>query len=855
MNHKDPFVRVRRSGASLLAACAGVVLLAQPGTLDPSFDLSAYAFAQNSVMAALPDGNSILAGYFDNGSDPPFLVGRFFPDGSLDPSFQVGNADGGIYDVAVQPDGKILLSGDFMDYAGAGHPYVVRLNTDGSVDNTFNYVQSTGPFSHWVEVVSLQADGKVLIAGALEYNGTYPPMKRLLPDGSNDVAFMTAMGSGPNFVGMVEMIEQPDGAILLAGAFTAISGNSRDKVARLLPNGQVDPSFAPVIPVPANTGGKFAQAMKLQPDGRILVSAFFHLDQSGNYAAGGKVLRFLQNGAADPGWSVITADAGINDMVLTAAGPVVLGGEFTVLNGTNKNYIAQLDANGQVQTSYPAGTGPDYVIFGMEQQYDGKILLSGVFTAYDGVARPGWARIQDCFPYSFNVLTDANGAETTWEVLDGNGAVVECSGGGYANNSGCLGSSCCVPAGAHVLKVYDAGTGMNGSYQLRSGGRGRIVHNSEGFSGALAQHGTDGVFHTDMGSDRLNEQSCDANGLTTTGFVRALSNPAVAAQVVPPGNWSQQPSNSGYEFWFFDPDGGYSKTVYQNLRVLTSQGSPDANARYLKLNNTAFSSDPLPLNRTLNVRVRGRVAGVNRPWGPACRIKVNGTADAYWETHLVDVPGDPVNACNAVRDFDAVSVDNTVLAVRRVGTAAYHYRFRWERSNGTFFFVDRTSGSLDNNRYMVLSRTNDPSWMPNWPINEPDPLPGEVFTVRVATRKAGTQAWSAFGPCCTVTIGSTSQLVAQRAGEGEASPPLMSIWPNPNMDRQLHIAFHALEEPNGPLRVELVDATGRVAFTSATIITTGGPDNVFDLAHVRPGLYVVRASMGAQMFTERVVLE
>ncbi|MFZ1688036.1 MAG: T9SS type A sorting domain-containing protein [Flavobacteriales bacterium] len=847
----------QRASALTLAGCSCIAVLAQPGSLDPTFNLPGYTYAQPSSMVALPNGSSILAGYFDNGSDPPFMIGRFLSDGSLDPSFQVGSTDGfgAIYDIARQSDGKILVGGQFTGYEGTGHPYLVRLNADGSVDNTFDYVQSTGPFSHWVEVVSMQADGKVLIAGALEYNGTYPPLKRLLSDGSNDAAFMTAMGTGPNGVGMSEMIEQGDGSILIAGGFTSVSGNARDKFARLLPSGQVDATFVPTIPVPSNVGGKFVTALLLQPDGKSLVAAWYHLDQSGNFEPGARLIRYLTDGSIDPGWSV-TVDNSIHDMVLATNGSVVLGGEFTDLSGTSKSFIARLDATGQVDPAYPSGAGPDAYISEMERQYDGRILLSGGFTTYDGVARPGWARLLDCYLLSFELQTDANGGETSWEVLNGGDASIECSGDGFASNSGCLASECCVSAGTHVLNVHDAGTGMTGSYQLRASGHGRIVHNSEGFAGTLAQHGTDGSFSTDMGTDHLVEQSCDANGLTATGYVRAASNSDVAAQVVPPGTWSLQPYNSGYEFWFFDPDGGYSKTVYQSLRVLNGQGGANANARYLKLNHTAFTSDPLPLNKTLNVRVRARVVGVNNDWGPACRIKVNGTTDAYWETHLVDLPGDPFNSCDVTMDFDPVGVDNVIYAVRRIGSLAYHYRFRWERvSDGSFFFVDRTSGSLDNNRFMVLSRTNVPSYMPNWPAAQPDPLPGDVFIVRVATKKAGTNTWSAFGPCCTVTIGGGQQMLVARTAPSTAGSAFMELWPNPNHDGQLNLAIGGLDDRAGELHVDIIDAMGRSTIKWSTQLGANGRGTVLDLSGAAPGLYVVRASLGTRTFTERVVLE
>lgn len=105
-----------------------------------------------------------------------------------------------------------------------------------------------------------------------------------------------------------------------------------------------------------------------------------------------------------------------------------------------------------------------------------------------------------CSDVRFELLTDANGSETSWQIRDAGSQQVEMSGAGYASNSACITEPGCLPDGTHVLEVNDAGSGFAGGYLLRKGDGGRIVHNSLGFSGTAALHGSNGEFAMSMQS-------------------------------------------------------------------------------------------------------------------------------------------------------------------------------------------------------------------------------------------------------------------------------------------------------------------------------------------------------------------
>ncbi|HKZ77799.1 MAG TPA: delta-60 repeat domain-containing protein, partial [Pyrinomonadaceae bacterium] len=170
--------------------------------------------------------------------------------GAIDPTF---NADGTGADVlvralAVQPDGKIVIGGDFTSYNGdaAAPDGVMRLNADGTRDTTFNAV---GPGANGVvRAVALQPDGKMVIGGDFtSYNDDAAAPNgviRLNADGTLDPTF-NAGGAGANGADVRAVAVQPDGKIVIGGAFFSYNGNvaAPDNVLRLNADGTRDGSF------------------------------------------------------------------------------------------------------------------------------------------------------------------------------------------------------------------------------------------------------------------------------------------------------------------------------------------------------------------------------------------------------------------------------------------------------------------------------------------------------------------------------------------------------------------------------------------------------------------------------------
>ncbi|MGZ5566745.1 MAG: hypothetical protein ACXWKG_07000, partial [Limisphaerales bacterium] len=143
---------------------------------------------------------------------------RLNTDGSLDTTFNVGTGpDTKVRSLALQPDGKVIVDGDFYYFNGVRGNGLVRLNIDGSIDSTFT--AATG--GAWA--IALQPDGRIVV-----------PLKsgaaRLNKDGSLDASFTL----NANYDAEISAIAlQQDGKILLGGYFSTVNGTLRQNIARI----------------------------------------------------------------------------------------------------------------------------------------------------------------------------------------------------------------------------------------------------------------------------------------------------------------------------------------------------------------------------------------------------------------------------------------------------------------------------------------------------------------------------------------------------------------------------------------------------------------------------------------------
>ena len=371
---------------------------------DPNVDGNVY------VLATQADGKLLVAGQFTSlrpgvgASAIRNNLARLNPDGSVDATFDP-NANGPIRALVLQPDGRIVIGGDFTALQPNGaattttRNRVARLNANGTLDLTFNPNISGGTLPQ-VNALALQPNGKLVVGGRFTtvQPGTTAAARNHVARFNADGSLDTAYNPNPNSIvlALVSQLEASnftgtprtavgDGKIVIAGGFTSLqpSGTgvvtTRNRIARLNANGTVDSEFDP------NANNAVA-ALAVQRDGKIILGGSFSTLQppgNENSATRNRLARLNANGTLD---SEFYPNFGGNVVAIALApdGDVMVGGQFTSVWGrgtitTQRPYVARLNPDGSLDTGFTASANSTVAAFAF--QPDGKVILGGYFTA------------------------------------------------------------------------------------------------------------------------------------------------------------------------------------------------------------------------------------------------------------------------------------------------------------------------------------------------------------------------------------------------------------------------------------------------------------------------------------------
>jgi len=409
-------------GAVLILGLASGVW-AQSGALDLSFDPGSGIDPGDSVysIAVHTNGQVLIAGSFTtfNGAARTNIA-RLNPNGSLDTGFDPGPALGSSFPylnaVVLQASGKVLLGGSFTT---SKRTNLARLNTNGTLDTSF--VAATDANGS-VSALAVQTNGSVVVGGYFaKVNGaSRTNIARLNSDGSLDPGFTNTVSGALSEV--LALALQSDGKIILAGSFTNVSGTNlsgsmRTNIARLYADGGLDSGFKPVSVsggglFPAVPGIFYAAAVDGQ--GRVLAGGDF---TSVNGVARTNLVRFNGDGKVDPTFNPAAGtDFAVNSIVVQLDGKILIGGYFTVVNGTSRNYVARLNSDGTLDNTFNVGTGASDVIYAMALQSDAKVLIGGGFTSYNGTNRSGIARLQNALTVPSPLLVNPSWSNSSFRV-------------------------------------------------------------------------------------------------------------------------------------------------------------------------------------------------------------------------------------------------------------------------------------------------------------------------------------------------------------------------------------------------------------------------------------------------------
>jgi uncharacterized delta-60 repeat protein len=267
--------------------------------------------------------------------------------GSIDTTFNMGAGfNSTVRCMATQSDGKIIVGGDFTTYSGSAATYLVRLNTNGTLDATF----TTPSLNQVVYSVAIQSDGNIIIGGSFTtVSGvTSPRIARLASNGTRDATFNVGTAGAGAIVRDIKM--QSDGKVIAIGDFVAYSGSTTNRIVRINTNGTLDTTFV------TGTGlGSNAVNANIQSDGKILVVGAFttYSGSTNNY-----IVRINTNGTKDTSFTLGT---GFNSTVsisnLRSDGKLIVAGAFTTYSGSTNNYIVRINTDGTKDTTFNVGTG------------------------------------------------------------------------------------------------------------------------------------------------------------------------------------------------------------------------------------------------------------------------------------------------------------------------------------------------------------------------------------------------------------------------------------------------------------------------------------------------------------------
>jgi uncharacterized delta-60 repeat protein len=416
--------RIPRPSALLCGAALCIAMLsigpsvfAADGDLDPTFngtgivttDNASFEYATDLVIQ--PDGKIVVAGSagtssFFNGTLLDFQLARYNPDGSLDTTFGSGGIVTTDIDeldtleaVALQPDGRIVVTGATRPIAADSELALVRYNADGSLDTTFGSggivridIEGTEPAQDLV----IQPDGRIVVAGGsydLLLETYFFTVYRFATNGSFDATFgsggIAIAPSSGSAVGHVAygVALQADGRIVVAGTGVTEAGATDFTVARFNTDGSFDTTFGIGGYASTDVSGTgeddVARDLVIQPDGKIVVAGY--PTESDEGAAFG-VTRYNADGSPDTtfgaGGVVVTTIAGdtqADGIALGAGGTIVVAGKALAILR-----VARYDSNGSLDPSFGASgivttpVGSDSAANAVAIQSDGKIVVAGL---------------------------------------------------------------------------------------------------------------------------------------------------------------------------------------------------------------------------------------------------------------------------------------------------------------------------------------------------------------------------------------------------------------------------------------------------------------------------------------------
>ena len=445
------------------------------------------------------------------------------PPGNPDGGFS-GTFNGAVQALALQGDGKLLAGGAFTMADGVSRRRIARLNTDGTLDTTFSSYLANAGASGTVRALVCQTNGLIVVSGLFtNFNGTtLNHIARVNVNGSLDSSFVPGAGTDNPIYAMAQNYVSGQRRIVIGGAFTTYNGISRNGVAQLLDNGNLDTSFSPFSGANATV-----YAVATQTDGKILIGGDFTQVNGTNCA---HIARLNLDGSVDTSFNPGTgAGDSVRALAVQLDGRILAGGVFTNFNGnTNASHLVRLNANGSLDTTFVMTNGEaNGSVNAISVQTDTRIIVGGDFSLYNGVTRSHITRLN---PDGTTDPTINFGLGADGSVL---ATVVESTGnidlgGSFANYNG-------VPH-ANIARVYGGSLAGSGTIQFSAANYYRDENGIVTFINVIRTGGTSGPNPDGSGNVTVSFTTSDGSAVADTDHASITNYTTVITNLVfPPG--------------------------------------------------------------------------------------------------------------------------------------------------------------------------------------------------------------------------------------------------------------------------------------------------------------------------------
>ncbi|MEO5905888.1 MAG: T9SS type A sorting domain-containing protein [Saprospiraceae bacterium] len=364
----------------------------QAGKLDSTFGdqgivIKGFGGRSNllETMIIQQDQKIVAAGssFLPNGWQPIMVASRYMPDGSIDVefgiegyvSFALDNAEQ-CHAITIQPDGRILLAGQTTYHSNITHEVeddfvIVRLTQDGSLDHTFGnggyLITHLGQEYEWANEIIIQEDEKIIVVGISSNLGSAQfAMIRYESNGDIDLSFGNegiVRTSILHWNEATAVVILPDGKIILGGTVNtgAFPRRTYFAMVRYHQNGTIDSLFGHdgfvQTDLAGSQGDDYVFSMLLEPDGKIVLGGYANFIFQ-DYADIG-VVRYNADGTLDTSFGnggmfihTIGPRTLIHSIARESNGKYLLAGISNVIDSVNNFFLARLEHNGSLDTTF-----------------------------------------------------------------------------------------------------------------------------------------------------------------------------------------------------------------------------------------------------------------------------------------------------------------------------------------------------------------------------------------------------------------------------------------------------------------------------------------------------------------------